>query len=381
MSSSWNALDTSSIQPLALADAIALLRDFGYSEVEANFVYLVTTHSGYFTRQQFLSFTSKTKGWAVHHFTEKLLARGHAKVVPLAHGRYLFQLRSQEIYEAIGRPNLRIRSKNSESRIVANLLTLDFVLAHPTLNYLETSSDKLDFFDKKMGLPMTILPGKIFAGIESLKRETRYFTDRFPIFLKRENTSEPDLLTPVFVYCDPYRRSIDGFKAHLKRYANLLYRLPRFRYIYAAPSPKKFKRASQVFTRLMCRQERTDTQSLIRYFRVRWLWEAGNPCEMTREDRDIIRDGDKKYCGEPFASIYENWSLQALGEAELKSLLGPYGPEQKYCFGTCLLPDQYDLFAPESSTKSGTESGTIREVARSATRSDSRSVAESENWF
>ena len=33
------------------------LKAFGYTEVEAQFLYLVATHSGYFTPRQFLAFT------------------------------------------------------------------------------------------------------------------------------------------------------------------------------------------------------------------------------------------------------------------------------------------------------------------------------------
>ncbi len=43
-----------------------MLQDFGYNEQEAHFLYLAATHSGYFTRHQFLSFTHQTKGCLVH---------------------------------------------------------------------------------------------------------------------------------------------------------------------------------------------------------------------------------------------------------------------------------------------------------------------------
>jgi hypothetical protein len=71
-------------------DPIAVVREFGYSELEARFLCVVAQYSGYFTRRQFLAFTGKTKGWAVHNFTEKLLARGHATVTPLGHGIHPF---------------------------------------------------------------------------------------------------------------------------------------------------------------------------------------------------------------------------------------------------------------------------------------------------
>ena len=43
-------------------DKIAKLRAFGYTEAEARFLYLVATHSGYFTLRQFLDFAGAKSG-------------------------------------------------------------------------------------------------------------------------------------------------------------------------------------------------------------------------------------------------------------------------------------------------------------------------------
>ena len=80
---SWHHLscDTFSKEPLGAdieddePEPIPILRDFGYSELEAYFLYLVVTHSGYLTRQQFLKFTGKTKGWAVHRFHGETISK------------------------------------------------------------------------------------------------------------------------------------------------------------------------------------------------------------------------------------------------------------------------------------------------------------------
>lgn len=113
-------------EPNAVSDAVSSLSIFGYSELEARFLYLGVTHSGYFTRQQFLRFTGKSKGWAVHRFTQKLLTRGHAKVTLLLNKTFLFRLCSRQMYDDLERPDLRIRSTCSEDFILARLLTLDF---------------------------------------------------------------------------------------------------------------------------------------------------------------------------------------------------------------------------------------------------------------
>jgi len=63
------------------SEHLAALIDLGYNDQEARFLYLVATHSGYFTRHQFLTFTHQAKGCLVHRFTTKLLAQRHTHSV------------------------------------------------------------------------------------------------------------------------------------------------------------------------------------------------------------------------------------------------------------------------------------------------------------
>jgi hypothetical protein len=82
-------------------EQIAALRSFGYTELESRFLYLVATHSGHFTRRQFLAFTAKSKGWAAHQFTTRLLRLAHARAVEYGRQTYVYNLYSRRIYDAI----------------------------------------------------------------------------------------------------------------------------------------------------------------------------------------------------------------------------------------------------------------------------------------
>src|SRR5205823_8659942 len=88
-------------------DQLDRLRDFGFNEQEAHFLYLAATHSGYFTRHQFISFTHKYKGCVVHRFTTKLLTQHHAQATQYGHKTYIFKLTSRKIYDLIGKQDLR----------------------------------------------------------------------------------------------------------------------------------------------------------------------------------------------------------------------------------------------------------------------------------
>jgi hypothetical protein len=50
----------------------------GYSKRESEFLFLVATHSGYFTNSQFKSFVQSESGSVSHAFIRKLLERKHA---------------------------------------------------------------------------------------------------------------------------------------------------------------------------------------------------------------------------------------------------------------------------------------------------------------
>ena len=58
--------------------SIENLRSFGYTEDEARFLYLVATHSGYFSTRQYLAFTGAKSGDKSVAFTQKVLEKGHA---------------------------------------------------------------------------------------------------------------------------------------------------------------------------------------------------------------------------------------------------------------------------------------------------------------
>jgi hypothetical protein len=131
-------------------DHLDRLQDFGYTEREARFLYLAATHSGYFTRQQFLSFTHQTKGCLVHRFTTKLLTQHHAQATQYGHKTYVFKLSSRKIYDLIGQQDLRDHRSHTSDFIRIRLLVLDFVLARPDLQYLESQEEKVEFFNEQL---------------------------------------------------------------------------------------------------------------------------------------------------------------------------------------------------------------------------------------
>jgi len=101
---------------------------FGYTEDEARFLYIVAAHSGYFTCQQFLKFINGRPGKRSLNFVRKLLEQGHASARPYLRNGKVYHLFARNLYEAIGKDNIRFRRKHSTEYIRTRLAALDFIL-------------------------------------------------------------------------------------------------------------------------------------------------------------------------------------------------------------------------------------------------------------
>jgi hypothetical protein len=163
--------------------SLANLGSLGYTEDEARFLYVVATHSGYFSMRQFLQFTGTKSGDKSMTFSQKLLAKGHATARSFLRNGLVYHLFSRIVYRAIDRENLRNRRAHSLEHIRTRLVALDFVLTHLQYEYLETEDDKLNCFCQQLDIPKELLPRKRYSGAVHNRTTERYFVDKFPMFL------------------------------------------------------------------------------------------------------------------------------------------------------------------------------------------------------
>jgi hypothetical protein len=343
---------------------VEAIERYGYTPTEARFLYLVATHSGYFTQQQFFRFAGVNRGGMGTRLTVKALEHGHIRTARLARHTLIYNLFARPFYESIEKDNLRNRRRLSEELIRTRLLILDFVLAHPDLSYLETEHEKVRYFHEELGFPHTLLPHRTYKGTKSPSQTDRYFVDRFSIFLSRPELSS-DHSVPEFVYCDSAGNSLLGFVSYLENYQHLLRRLPAFEVVYAAPNAGKFHRAEAFFTRLLAPTARIDTHHLFRYFTIRRLWESGQTSQLTRTDRELLRDGDQRYQGQLFDHAYREYVARGLSTAQVNALVNSGSEPQKMAFKTHRLPEPYDILDHVSINKNQRGSGTLPGIAHS----------------
>ena len=159
------------------------LGSFGYTEDESRFLYLVATHSGYFTCQQFVRFIQGKPENAACPLFESCVEKGHASARPCLRNGKVYHLFARNLYEAIGKDNVRFRRKHSTEYIRTRLVALDFILGKLDYKFFETEQEKVCLFTEQLAIDKKYLPAKRYAGAVREQFTDRYFVDKFPMFL------------------------------------------------------------------------------------------------------------------------------------------------------------------------------------------------------
>ena len=174
------------------------LEPLGWTGQDAEWIALVCLHSGVFTRAQFCDYFHTHRKRA-ERFVKALLDRQAAveSEWPLMNGGgKTCRISSNAIYRALGVENIRHRRKASKPVVMRRLLSLDFVLEHPGMNWLPTEPEKVEFF-VKLGLPRRLIPRRIYYGV--VGNQKRYFALKLPLAVDPE--------TVTFAYVDPGHRT------------------------------------------------------------------------------------------------------------------------------------------------------------------------------
>ena len=172
-------------------DALAPL---GWTGREAEWIALVCLHSGVFARAQFCHYFDTQRMTALR-FVKALIDRKEAveSEWPVVNGGgKSCRISSKPIYRALGVENIRHRRKAGAPVIMRRLLSLDFVLEHPGLNWLPTEGEKVEFIEG-LGVHSNLIPRRIYYG--AVRAQKRYFALKLPVAGGNK--------TVTFAYVDP----------------------------------------------------------------------------------------------------------------------------------------------------------------------------------
>ena len=318
------------------------LRYFGYTEQEAQFLYLVATHSGYFTCQQFSQFIKTKPGKRSVAFARKVVENKHASYKEyLRHGR-VFHLFSRNLYEAIGRENVCFRRVHSTEYIRTRLIALDFILRNQNFAFLESEEQKLAFFCDRMGIDKKILPHKRYSGAIKDNDTDRYFVDTFPMFYNPAVSLSPVV---TFSFIDPGFESMDSFKTHLEAYLTLFAKLFELRFYYVATRDTNFERAKQLFMGTLQRLWNPEARSgLFAYFRKRRTWDEKSYGKLNDNDILFIHQGQERFGNPGIEELYRKWRAGQVTENVVRTEFQKFRTPSQVSFVSATVNGQAALF-------------------------------------
>jgi len=289
------------------------LEALGYTEQEARFLYIVATHSGYFTARQFLAFTGAHWGKRTTLFWSKLERLKHARTECFPKSGVVYHLFSRRLYRQIERENIRNRRVHEIDFIKRRIAILDFVLLNNGHLYLETEPEKVRFFCGALNIPKHFLPGKIYLGAKDSPPTVRHFVDKFPMFL--------DSPSPVvsFTYVHEGAAAFTDFIKHLETYMPLFRQLSEFRLAYLSRSDSHFAKATEIFHSLVKIPLESDIAGdLLRYFEVRKAWDEKQYAAVSNADLVFRNHARTRFSGDRFEGLYRGWKSGRVSESALR---------------------------------------------------------------
>ncbi len=313
------------------------LKELGYTETEARFLYIAGTHSGYFTSRQYLDFAGVKRGYRSDALTRKVLANKHASPEIHRKNARIYHLFSRKVYSAIGKENIRNRRDHEFQFIKTRLLALDFILANQRHDYFETEDDKVRYFCDALGVAKHALPAKLYLGTRNPSITSRYFVDKFPMFL-HSITGSPVV---TFTYIAPEAENLVAFVTHLQTYLPLFRSLKEFNFVFISPCEPLFSKARAIFSSLVKGPlETPPATDIARYFRVRKLWESKQFAALKTEDVEFLNEATRRFASERVQDVYKTWAKGELSDSKLASLFSGANGQRRIGFETCLMKRQ-----------------------------------------
>ncbi len=305
------------------AESLMALKQFGYTEREAEFLYIVAVHSGFFLQRQFTQHVDVAGRGPATYFIKKAIQNKHVREhLPERGTQKIYHLFSRSLYAALGKENSRHCKPGRYGlldKAAVRLLGLDFVLAHLDRHYLEEEAEKVAYFTVERRISNETLPAKVFHG-QNGSETCRYFFEKFPIFL----SGNTDVPLANFTYIEDDIRSVQTFASFVQRYRPLFKALGNsFRLVFVSNSTQSFQLARDIFVRsLSATQRGHENQQISRFFWLRKMAEEKRFKELVQKDVIEWQRGLKRYSDAECQSQYQSWKQTGkLPEAEPQLLV------------------------------------------------------------
>jgi hypothetical protein len=324
----------------------AAIQRFGYTEREAAFLCLAALHGGYFLRRQYNAFLNCGRGGNADRLIEKGVFQGHVRVHESANRTEIYHVGAKPFFTVLGEEDNRNRRWRQPYAVKVKLMGLDFVLAHQQHHYLATEAEKLGYFVGTLGLNHRHLPQRVYRSRHGRNITTRYFVDKFPLFLSGASSAQPPVVG--FCYVDGNLGKPSGFDTYLLQYRELFRRVDGFWVVYVAADERMFPKAERIFGRVCANGAEAvhvardpDIERLCDHFRARVLLERRETSSFGKARLDRLREELAEFRGPEYEALYcrwREWGDGVLGGSSEARAKGSGG------FWTYRVGHDYDLF-------------------------------------
>jgi hypothetical protein len=212
----------------------------------------------------------------------------------------VFHLCTRPLYAALGQEHNRNRREAEWDAVVRKVMTLDFVLAHPTARFVATEGEKSTLL-QELRVRERVWPSRKYAPTRAgSSLMTRYFVDKMPWC---REISDARLW---IVYVDA-EVTLRGFETFLKQYRGVLSALSSG-VIYASPAPWSGP-VRRVFDKVIVGSEAQcqDPAAFRDYCELRARIEANEWAAISVADLQRYRMLDAAFQTVRFDALYERW--------------------------------------------------------------------------
>ena len=151
---------------------------------------------------------------------------------------------------------------------------------------------------------------------------------------------------------------IESFVTHLRSYLALFRALPRFEFLYMAPTARLFPTAQAEFNRnLYGSPKQADSVNILNYFRVRKAWDLKE--RVTSADVILLKEAQARYGGTTTDELYAKWHEGVARDEDIVRSIRHLPCAGTFLFRTLLCGSSLKVFSdPKGKTlESSTETG------------------------
>jgi hypothetical protein len=300
---------------LAQMNAVENLIQLGFSAREAEFLYLVGTHSGVFTMRQFRVYSDVKLGWATIALTRKLAQLNYATRIALNGRDHVYHLSNKTFYRAILTEDSRLRRGMSAGLMRQRLQYMDYIAQNPEANFLTTEGDKREVITLQFGIPEDLLPIQLYTSRTSSSTTTRYFPERFPLFIQETATA----IQLGIVYGEDPANSFASFRKFVLANRVFLDQIPDLYFVYVSASARRRCLAMTLLSSLFGESHAVRNPDLLRYFTLLRKFDYNQQHTFTEDDLAFWKHAAKRYDQPKYEPLYAEFcgqiSLPAVSSA------------------------------------------------------------------